>query len=327
MSSSPSISPTATRTRFGALTHAVATAGHAPSVHNTQPWRWYVRSDRLDLHLERSRLLNITDPDDRLAILSCGASLHHARVSLAVQGWCADLSRLPNPAKPDHLASVRVSRRTPVPGEPLTTAQVQAVGKRHSDRPSLTGRSVPPERLDAIVAAVAAEGASLYVLGPDQVLDLAAAAGQAQRAKAGDLAWQAEMDYWTVGIRLAEIGVAEATLPPHAGTAALGHDPLRRSDPVGCGRPDRYSNFGILHGRGDQRIDWLRAGEALSAGWLTATEIGLSLLPLSATVKMIGARKAMRVLLASMRFPYLVVRLATDGATDGSNRGVATSAT
>ena len=302
MSSSSSIRPTATRTRFEALTLAVTTAGHAPSIHNTRPWRWHAASDRLDLHLERSRLLDITNPDDRLAILSCGASLHHARVSLATQGWCADVARLPDPAKPDHLASLRVSRTAPVPVERLMAPRATAIRPPHSDRRPPTGRSMPPARLDPIVAAVAAEGALLYVLDPEQVLDLASAAGQAQRAKAGDVAWQAEMGYWAVGIHLAEGGVADATLPPR-------HDSHRWGDPPVGGRPDRSANFAILYGRGDQAEDWLRAGEALSAGWLTASEIGLSVLPLSATLDMIGTRKAMRLLLASVGFPYLVLRL------------------
>ena len=79
-----------------ALSDAATIAGHAPSIHNTQPWRWRLTGDQMDLYVERSRVLEVTDPDTRLATLSCDAALHHARVSLAAQGWHATATRMPD---------------------------------------------------------------------------------------------------------------------------------------------------------------------------------------------------------------------------------------
>ena len=44
----------------------------------------------------------------------------------------------------------------------------------------------------------------------------------------------------------------------------------------------------------------------------------MSLLPLSATVEMVATRQAMRVLLSSVGYPYLVLRL---GTTDPDQTG------
>jgi len=49
-----------------ALAEAAVAAGNAPSIHNTQPWRWRLDNDTLELLVERSRLLGVTDPDRRL---------------------------------------------------------------------------------------------------------------------------------------------------------------------------------------------------------------------------------------------------------------------
>ena len=65
-----------------ALTRAAETARLAPSIHNTQPWRWVVRGDRLELFAVAARQLREQDPDGRPMRLSCGAALHHARVAL-----------------------------------------------------------------------------------------------------------------------------------------------------------------------------------------------------------------------------------------------------
>jgi hypothetical protein len=66
-----------------ALSDAIASAGYAPSIDNTQPWWWCLDAGTVNLYLERSRVRTVTDPDLRQAILSCGAALHHVRTALA----------------------------------------------------------------------------------------------------------------------------------------------------------------------------------------------------------------------------------------------------
>src|SRR5262249_18360235 len=73
--------------RAQARTAAAEFAGHAPSIHNTQPWHWRVTGDLLELYAEPARQLTTSDPDGRLMVLSCGTALHHARIALAAEGW------------------------------------------------------------------------------------------------------------------------------------------------------------------------------------------------------------------------------------------------
>ena len=106
----------AVQTMTGALANAAALAGYAPSIHNTQPWRWRVSENALDLFAVHSRQLAITDPDGRLAILSCGAALHHVRTALAAEGIGFDVTRLPDPTQPGLLARISLAERTRVIG-------------------------------------------------------------------------------------------------------------------------------------------------------------------------------------------------------------------
>ena len=87
----------------------------APSVHNTQPWRWRLGDDAVQLHADRGRHLVATDPDGRDLVLSCGAALHHLLVALAAQGVEVEVDRLPDPE--DTGTSPR-SRSGPGPGTP-----------------------------------------------------------------------------------------------------------------------------------------------------------------------------------------------------------------
>jgi hypothetical protein len=99
------------------LGRAAEHALRAPSVHNTQPWRWRIRPEAIELHADWNRYLPATDPDRRDLILSCGAALHHVQVACAARGLAVEVDRLPDPQNSGHLATVAIRLG---PGDPPT---------------------------------------------------------------------------------------------------------------------------------------------------------------------------------------------------------------
>ena len=302
--------PTDPQLATHALAEAASAAGYAPSIHNTQPWRWRLTGNTLDLHLVRSRILQVTDPDGRLATVSCGVALHHARVAAAAQGWQVTVTRIPRDAGADLLARLHIEGRAPV--DPSSVLHLRTIPFRHTDRRPVTGTPVDPADLAAITAAVEEQGTNLHTLRPDQVLELAAAADHAQRSEAADPAWQAELAYWTGAARPAGTGVPDAVIPDRATQTTVpgrdfGHPGVL---PVSA-EHDKAAVYVMLYGSADEPLDWLRAGEALSAGWLTATERGVSVVPHSAPIEVIATRQALRAMIASIGYPCLVLRLGT----------------
>ncbi|MCM4083389.1 Acg family FMN-binding oxidoreductase [Paractinoplanes hotanensis] len=310
MSTEASIRAADTRAEGRALLAAATTAGHAPSIHNTQPWRWRLTGNELSLYLDHSRGAEVTDPDSRLAVLSCGAALHHALVSLAADGWHTVLERMPDPEHPDHLARLRLDHRIPVTFE--ARRHRQTIGLRHTDRRPTASTPTDADQLNAVVEAAGSAGAGLHILRPDQVLELASAADQAQRADNADAAWQAEVNYWTGGTRPLGSGIPDAAIGDRATqTTVPGRDFGHQGDLPVSAAHDNAATFAILYGPEDDEAGWLRAGEALSAAWLTATELGLAVLPLSATIEVAISRERIRHLLADLGHPHLVLRLTT----------------
>jgi nitroreductase len=309
--------PTDPEVATHALAEAAAAAGYAPSILNTQPWRWRHTADTLELRLVRGRVLPVTDPDGRLATLSCGVALHHARVALAAQGWHATVTRMPPGGDPDLLARLHVEGRAPV--DAPSVLHLRSIPLRHTDRRPVTGTPIDPAALAAITTAVQAEDTELHTLRPDQVLELAAAADHAQRNEAADPAWQAELAYWTGGTRPAGAGVPDAAIPDrNTQTTVPGRDFGHHGELPVSAAHDEAAVFVMLYGTTDEPVSWLRAGEALSAGWLTATELGVSVLPHSAPIEVIAARQALRAMIASIGYPFLVLRLGTTDPADAA---------
>jgi nitroreductase len=302
------IRATEARTVTEALYKAATAAGHAPSIHNTQPWRWRLIGDTMDLFAERSRMLDVTDPDGRLATLSCGAALHHARIALAAHGWRATVTRLPDPTDPDHLASLHVDEAAPI--GPGTELRAQNIRLRHTERRPVTGTPLGADELSAIREAVESQGSWLHILRPEQVFDLAAATSRAQGVETAETQWHQELAQWTDGGRSPGTGVPDGVIPRATPATTLpGRDFGRRGRlPVTNGH-DRPAVFAVLYGPGDGPVDWLRAGEALSGLWLIAVELDVSVLPLSAPVEVAATRETVRLMLSGLGHPYLAVRL------------------
>ncbi|OKI61894.1 Acg family FMN-binding oxidoreductase [Micromonospora sp. CB01531] len=308
--------PTTDRALTTALTEAAATSGRAPSVHNTQPWRWKVLPDALELRMVREARLTATDPEGRLVTLSCGAALHHARVALAAEGWTALVERLPDPAQPELLARLTGFRHTGA--DPDAMRLVQCMHVRHTDRRPVREEPLPGPALDEIVRAALAEGVRLEVLDSDQVMELAAAAGQAATVTAEDPETREELEYWTSRAGTGT-GLPPEVLPEQAPQTTVPARDFGRPGtlPIGPGH-DRAAVYGILWNTEDEPDNWLRAGEGLSAAWLTATRLGASMVPLSGVVEVEGTRQTVRRLLAGLGFPYLALRL---GLADPAHAG------
>lgn len=296
------------RQNSAVLAEAAAAAGYAPSVHNTQPWRWQVTAHGLDLFADRSRQLKIADPMGRLLIISCGGALQHARVALAAEGWAADVERLPDLANPDHLARITLGERTGLKAEAMR--HFQAIRVRRTDRRPVSDTAITSDTIDALRQVATAEGVDLHVLTPDQVIELASACARADELEIMDPEQRLELAYWVGGDRADGTGVPDSALPASAPqTVVPGRDFVRHGTlDVGEGH-DRAARYAVLFGQKDEPVDWLRAGEAMSAIWLAATELGMSVLPFSAVIEVLATRETLRHVLSGIGYPYLVLRL------------------
>jgi nitroreductase len=194
-----------------ALVAAAAAAGRAPSIHNTQPWRWRIHDGVADLRADMRRHLAAADPERHMLLVSCGAALHHAWVALGAEGFAAEVAYLPDASDPDLLARVSVTGRTPV--TPAAVRLVQTMAIRHTDRRPLLDEPVPGAALEALRAATAAYGIGLDVLRRDQIVDLAAAISYGQRGMIEDEVTRAELARWTSGSHPDGTGVPDAVIP------------------------------------------------------------------------------------------------------------------
>jgi len=174
----------------------VAAAARAPSVHNSQPWRFRVCGNALELHADHDRNLRHTDPDGREMLISCGAALYGLRLGIRKLGYLPAVQILPDPAQPALIARVRPGGRAPITRHEQDMHA--ALPHRHTHRGPFAPVPVPGRLLAGLCADATAEGAALILIDqPDRLADLAGLIAAADQAQQASPEIRAELRRWT----------------------------------------------------------------------------------------------------------------------------------
>ncbi len=293
----------------------VELASRAPSVHNTQPWRWQYHDGKLELHTDVSRQLDTADPDGRNLVISCGAALQHAQAAADALRWRATVERFPDGTEGTLLARLTFSPRTTPRNAQVT---LDAIEQRYTDRRRFTSWPVPGEVLGHL-ASVATEWGShgVALIDVTDRFRVELLVSRALERQSSNRALAGEQAKWI----------------DHGPTDGIPSSVLPTADQLQLRRPNRFSvglvedsnqdvegNDGLilLCDGADEPASWLRAGEGLSALWLAATTTGLSVVPLSSVVECEETRVALQhEVLGGLAKPLILVRVGWQAISRG----------
>jgi hypothetical protein len=312
------------RPRAQALRQAAVRATLAPSVHNTQPWRFVIGRDTLEVHADRTRQLRILDPTGRQLLISCGCALLNARVALAGAGHDAVVERFPDPGRPTLLARVRTGDE-PVDWRPLANLD-PVIEHRQSNRRRFSDDPVPQDLVHELVAAAAAEEAQLFQIAQPEHRSITALLSQeADRLENADPGYRAELRAWTSADANRRDGVP-AIAVPHVEGSADDDIPIRDFDTTGMGwlpgrtRSSMSQCLLLLGTPGDRPAAWLRAGEALERVLLEATLRGYAASLFTQVIEVPRTRYLLRAELGIDMNPHVLLRIGHAPKTPASRR-------
>jgi nitroreductase len=301
---------------------ALEVAVRAPSIHNTQPWRWRLDDDGLVLLADRTRQLAVADPDGHSLLISCGAALHLTELALRAAGVPTRTTLWPDPAKPDALA--RVSPAGPgvaqaADEQVAAHEQVAAALRRRSDRRPFTSQQASDDTIELLRQAGSNSDARVdFTVREDQRIDLAVAVSWADRVERDDAAYVEEMNRWvrdpdvhatSDGVPLEVIPHVPADRPRHTDV------PLRDFEVGMTGRQlierdvDERPLIAVFFTDADTSHDHLRVGEVMMRLMIQAELLGLATCPLSQAVDFAAFRTRVQGLMGWVGYPQMMLRI------------------
>ena len=301
----------------GVIRDAVMLACRAPSLHNSQPWRWVAEGARLQLWADLCRAMTATDHTGRELTLSCGAALDHLRVAMAAAGWDSATERFPNPDEPDHLATLRFR-----PIEAVTAGQhllADAIRRRRTDRLPFGAPAAWPALQLVLRHAVNPYDVLLDVVADDDRPQLAEASRLTETLRRYDTTYLSELRWWTSPFESDASHVPESALLSSSEASRV--DVARGFPPAGGG----HRRSGIDHDRSkilvlstgdDEPRSALRCGEALSAVLLECTVAGMATCTLTHMTEMASSRSIIAQLAGTPGQPQLLIRVGRSPAHD-----------
>ena len=129
----------------------------APSMHNTQPWRFRFAGRTVEVHRDRERELPAEDPSRRMLYMSLGASIFNLRVAAAALGMGSAVRHLMDQRRPDLIAVVELDA-------PLTGAMAGLapyLTQRRTNRGPFSDVRVPDQVRAELGLSARVEGAVL----------------------------------------------------------------------------------------------------------------------------------------------------------------------
>jgi hypothetical protein len=291
------------------VNEAVLLACRAPSVHNSQPWRWVSEGGGLHLYVDRTRWVHNTDHSGRESLISCGAVLDHLRVAMAAAGWQAHIKRFPNPDNIDHLASVEFSPYELVAD--VDRNRAEAILQRRTDRlpfrcPTFWARFEP-----ALRGSVDGTAAMLDVLSDEVRSQLAEASQLTETLRRYDASYHAELQWWTSPFALS-VGIPPEAL---ASTSEQWRVDVARDFPARSDTDRRAdlsvdgSKILVLSTAGDTRAEVFSCGEALSTVLLECTMAGMATCTLTHLIELDESRDIVRRLIRERGEPQVLIRV------------------
>ena len=276
----------------------------APSSHNSQPWRFSIDNERLEVLADRDRWLTVADPERRELYASIGCAIENFVVAAEYFGLRCRCRYVPTDESRRPVAVIDVGGEMEDTGDPDLFG---AITRRQTNREPYDGTSIPEEQQRRLHREIADEDLELRVFDERSHLDvIEELTGRANRLQYSDGEFRRELAHWIgrgafgTGRLASVLGKWAVTYLDIGALMARRDASVIRSAPV----------FAVITSEKNDASSQLRCGRAMERVWLRATEMGMSMQPMNQVLQVpeITSEFVERLEIGT-RYPQLAFRI------------------
>jgi hypothetical protein len=265
----------------------------APSTRNTQPWRFAVEANTMQLFADPERGQPVSDPDERELYISLGCALENLLVAAEHFGFRHEVTYFPEPGNAELAASVAFAPGgTPSPARAGIT--LETIVRRHNDN-SVYHSAPVPEEVRRRLQACRMEPELRLDLTDDRLFRrwVEQFTLEADHLEFADPTFREELGYW---IRQEVFGLPKVL--SRLGSLAVSRldlgDPVAKQDQKIV---ESAALLGLVSATNDTHLAHILTGQLFERLWLTATAMAVSLHPMSQTMRHPALRAEMAELI------------------------------
>jgi hypothetical protein len=285
-------------------------ASLAASGHNTQPWRFAIAPDAIEIRPDLSRRLPVVDPDDREMWISLGCALENLLVAARASGLAPQVELHTD----SDLIRVKLTPDTAMAGHAF-----EAIPLRQNTRSRYDGRIVVGSDLDLLHAVPLEPGiVARIAVGPEAMKPHVEYVHRANMEQYADKAFLKELVHWVRFDRREALASLDGLYAPCAGSPEvprwLGQMFVTSTTPQQQADADTVklrSSPGVcvIASESDDKDAWVRTGQVYERLALTMTSLGIRSAFLNQPNEMRGLRPQFQSALGlGTAQPQLLVR-------------------
>ncbi|XZE18621.1 Acg family FMN-binding oxidoreductase [Pirellulaceae bacterium SH449] len=275
----------------------------APSSHNTQPWKFRIDGNRIDLFLDETRWLRVCDKDQRELHISVGCCVENLLVAADHFGLRHKVEYLPDSSTPLHAASVefmaavteRDSRLFPM------------IPVRHTNHGEYDGRPIPEDVLELLYGCCTEPNIHVQLTSDHLIKQkVDALVVHADAIEFADPAFREELGYWIgqgvfgTSWLMSKIGKLAVTHINMGASTAKKDSAVLMSSPV----------LGLISSNDNSRATQIRVGQIYQRLSLMVASFGIWCQPMSQIVQVEETKQEVAKLQPDPHlFPQLPFRL------------------
>jgi hypothetical protein len=294
----------------------------AANGHNTQPWKFAIRQDGIEIHPDHSRRLPVVDPENRELWISLGCALENLLLAARAAGYA------PEVAYPNGEEMIRVRL---APDTPQTSPLFDAIPLRQTTRAVYNGCSIPAADLDAVQSLPLEPGVSLRFLStPAEIETALAYVNEGNLHQYADPAFVDELIAWLRFNKKEAMSTLDGLYSRCSGNPAVprwlgqlfvgGTKPQRQAD-ADAEKLRSSAGTVVIATDTDSKAAWVRAGQLYERLTLQMTALNIKSAFLNQPIEVTGLRGQFQSALnLGAHLPQLLVRYGYTAAMPRSLR-------
>lgn len=282
----------------------------AANGHNTQPWKFAIRTDSIEIRPDYSRRLPVVDPNDRELWISLGCALENLLVTARSIGYAPEVTY---PSSMDFI-QIRLAKDTS-----QVSPLYDAIPRRQNTRSEFDGRAIPSADLDELQSLPLEPGITLrYTTSRSDLETMLEFVNQGNLSQYADRAFLDELISWLRFNKKEALDSLDGLYTRASGNPEVsrwlgrmfvgGTKPQQQAD-IDAAKLRSSPGAVVVASDSDDKTTWVRTGQVYERLALTMTSLDVKSAFLNQPIEVADLRSQFQTAMGlGLSLPQLLVR-------------------